>query len=341
MKIRWSTIVIGTLLLFGCCVFTPFGMMFSAIPDSLFALAFGWVFFLYRVLPQIRVDWPAVITGFLVLAAFSVGLHFCLRRLASQIPRGDAERRWRSAWSFAIAGSIVLMFIAGTAAIGMTHHFGGLFTSGNPILDSHWRDYHDKQYDLKTIGFAVSNYADAGTTLPLTAVINDRGEALHGWQTLLLPHMDHQNVLDRIDMEVAWNDPKNRAAFQTRIDDFLSTKVPESTTSDGYALSHYAANGWLLAREKPLQLSDVTDGLRDTIFAGEINGNFPAWGQPFNVRDTSLGISNSPNGFGSPFNGGMHFLMADGSVRFISQEIDPATLRALTTPNAGDKAAFE
>lgn len=341
MKIRWSVVITSTLLLFGCCVFTPFGMMFSAIPDSLFALAFGWVFFLYRVLPQVRVNWPAVITGCLVLAAFSVGLHFCLRWLARQIPRGDVERGWRLSWTFAIAGSIVLMFVAGTAAVGVTHHFGGLFASGNPILDSHWRDYHDKQYDLKAIGWAVSYYADAGNVLPLAAVMNNRGEALHGWQTLILPHMNHRNVFDQIDMDVAWNDPKNRTAFQTRIDEFLSTKVRETTTSDGYALSHYAGNGWLFAREKPLQLSDVTDGLRDTILAGEINGNFPAWGQPFNVRDTSLGFSNSPNGFGSPFNSGMHFLMADGSVQFISQEIDPAALRALSTPNAGDKASFE
>jgi prepilin-type processing-associated H-X9-DG protein len=56
------------------------------------------------------------------------------------------------------------------------------------------------------------------------------------------------------------------------------------------------------------------------------------------VRDPAKGINRSPNGFGGPpSHHGANFAMADGSVRFISEKASPAVMRALATPNAGDK----
>jgi prepilin-type processing-associated H-X9-DG protein len=58
-----------------------------------------------------------------------------------------------------------------------------------------------------------------------------------------------------------------------------------------------------------------------------------------NVRDPARGVNRSPNGFGGPpSHHGANFAMADGSVRFISEKVSPSVMRALATPNAGDKA---
>jgi hypothetical protein len=64
---------------------------------------------------------------------------------------------------------------------------------------------------------------------------------------------------------------------------------------------------------------------------------FQPWGAPTNWRDPTLGINSNRRGFGShPELKGVLFAMADGSVEFVSEEIDPRILEALTTPDAGD-----
>ena len=63
---------------------------------------------------------------------------------------------------------------------------------------------------------------------------------------------------------------------------------------------------------------------------------FKPWGHPTNWRDPTVGL-NTPDGFGGPRgNGGANFVMADASVRFVSDKISPDMLRALTTPGGGE-----
>jgi hypothetical protein len=83
-------------------------------------------------------------------------------------------------------------------------------------------------------------------------------------------------------------------------------------------------------------LEDIRDGTSNTIMAGEVNANFRPWGHPVNLRDPARGINTSPDSFGSPFAGGMHFLLCDGHSRFVSEDIDSAVLKALATPDGGE-----
>jgi hypothetical protein len=108
------------------------------------------------------------------------------------------------------------------------------------------------------------------------------------------------------------------------------------TTADGFAATHYAGNQHVLLPDSQLKLGDVTDGTSNTIVAGEVAGGFRAWGDPANVRDPGLGINAAPDGFGSSSPGGCHFLLMDGSVRFVSENIDPGVLKALSTYNGGE-----
>jgi prepilin-type processing-associated H-X9-DG protein len=86
---------------------------------------------------------------------------------------------------------------------------------------------------------------------------------------------------------------------------------------------------------------EVTDGESNTLMAGEVKSRFKPWGDPTNWRDPSLGINRSPDGFGGPFEGGASFLFVDGSVRFIKNTIDPSVLKALSTPQGGERVSSE
>jgi prepilin-type processing-associated H-X9-DG protein len=107
--------------------------------------------------------------------------------------------------------------------------------------------------------------------------------------------------------------------------------------ANGYGLSHYAANSHVLGPNTALRVGDITDGTSTTLLIGEVNTEFKPWGHPVNWRDPALGIQRSPRGFGGVAgSGGANFVMVDGSVRFISERVSPAVLRALATPNGGE-----
>ncbi|HEX6986670.1 MAG TPA: hypothetical protein VF170_14915, partial [Planctomycetaceae bacterium] len=102
------------------------------------------------------------------------------------------------------------------------------------------------------------------------------------------------------------------------------------------AAAHYSANAHLFGANVGAAFPEIADGLSNTILAGEAAGSFKAWGDPTNVRDPALGINATPDGFGGPWKGGANLLLADGTVRLVSEEIDPAVLKALATPAGGE-----
>jgi len=69
----------------------------------------------------------------------------------------------------------------------------------------------------------------------------------------------------------------------------------------------------------------------------ELDGLQQHEGCPINWRDPVEGINKSPDGFGAPWSGGANFMLMDGSVRFLSNGIDPKVLRAPSTPVGGEK----
>jgi hypothetical protein len=85
-----------------------------------------------------------------------------------------------------------------------------------------------------------------------------------------------------------------------------------------------------------MKLEEITDGTSNTIAIGEVNHAFRPWGDPANWRDPAIGL-NRRGGFGGPpGNGGARFVLADGSVRFLSNDTDPAVMKSLATPAGGD-----
>jgi hypothetical protein len=124
--------------------------------------------------------------------------------------------------------------------------------------------------------------------------------------------------------------------FKTRLPDLYVPDVGEATDARGFGTSHYAANSQVLGVNTCLKIQDITDGLANTILAGECRDNFVAWGGPNNTRDPARGIR-GPTTFGHPFGDGVQFLMADGTVRWFASNVDPRILKPLSTPAAGDK----
>jgi hypothetical protein len=306
-----------------------------ATSEGAVLLLFGWVAFLSRVLPEVTADGPTAAAGVASVVLFALGVHLAGR--AWLRARGP-ERTWKLRWTAAVVVGVFVLFAAGIAVVGIAHQCAWLATADRPLVGQRLRhDSKASQNNLRMIGLGLLPYADVNQTFPPGGTFGPNGEMLHSWETHILPYMVYGAP---IDMKRPWRDPVNEPYFRCVIPEFINPefRTQELEDADGFGLSHYAANVWVMGPNRRMKPSDIHDGTAGTILVGEVNACFRPWGHPRNWRDPADGINNSPRNFGGPpASGGVRFLMADGSVRFVSARTDPAVLRALATPNGGEE----
>jgi prepilin-type processing-associated H-X9-DG protein len=299
------------------------------------ALAFGWIVFPIRVLPRVTVDWPSVILGAAAVVLFALGVHWIGRSWRRSRPAVDrVPPAWKIRWSLSVVAIVFLLFASGIAIVGTVHQVAWLATT-----DSHHKEVLANQpppnWNIKQIGLAASTYHDMDGKLPPGGSFTPAGGMLHSWETHILPYMWYDSR--GIDRKKPWNDPVNEKYFKSVIPEFLNPDLspPSLRDGDGYGLSHYSANIRVLGANRSMKLDEITNGTSNTILFGEVNANFQPWGHPVNWRDPVRGINRSPNGFGGPSSsGGVNFAMADGSIRFVSENVSPEVLRAMSNPRA-------
>jgi prepilin-type processing-associated H-X9-DG protein len=309
----------------------------------------GWARYLYRVVPHVRVDARAAATATTCLLVLFLGLHSTLSWLYDQTQRAlDSDRavehRWRRRWTVWIICTLVLMFVAGIATVGVAHQTGWLIASPTPLLASDFTGALARLLstnNLKQIGLALHNYNTEHGSYPPAAMFDGQGRPMHGWQAAILPFLEQPKLYSGIDFRVPWNDVCNTTVYRTTVNAYLFPRIDRTNDAAGYALSHYAGNVFVLGGGVARTPRDISDGESNTIAAGEAASDFKPWGNPTNWRDPGLGINKSPVGFGSASPGGANFLFVDGSVRFLKNTINPRVIKALATPTGGEKVSTD
>lgn len=136
-------------------------------------------------------------------------------------------------------------------------------------------------------------------------------------------------------MDQPWNSAANAAAMRRTVAVLQHPDRKPKQDSNGFALSHFTGNVNIFSPERVVRIRDVRDGASNTLLAGEAAGNYKPWGDPTNLRDPAVGINKGSDTWGGTVGGGV-MLLVDGSARFVSENIDPATLKALSTPAGGE-----
>jgi prepilin-type processing-associated H-X9-DG protein len=247
----------------------------------------------------------------------------------------------------------------------------------------------------RQLGKAVHNYVQQNGRLPPGVVTPTAGELYPymSWLVRLLPHLGeeplwrtatdafaanpdflqvppHTGLATPVrvfacptDSRVATTSPVTGSQMKPRaFTSYLGVEGLRSTRPDGLLFAHSA-----------VRPADVTDGMSNTLLAGErppsadliLGWWYAGWGQAKDGEgDMVLGVRTRNNGsygpgclpgpyhfqvgqfdnqcdafhFWSPHPGGANFLFADGSVRFLRYEADPI-LPALATRAGGESVA--
>jgi hypothetical protein len=191
----------------------------------------------------------------------------------------------------------------------------------------------------------------------------------YSWMVPLLPHLGHQDVYSKFNLEKPWTDDEKAKEAETSnlqlsgtiIPAFLDPTNPQHRwkgfpfLDDGPGLTHYVGMSGIedgrnvvaaaLARSDPragvfgydqvARLAEITDGASNTIMligSGKMTGPWVQGGGA-TIRGARAPYFDALTGFGSATSpgSGAIVLMADGSVKTISKDIDPAVFRALCT----------
>jgi type II secretory pathway pseudopilin PulG len=207
--------------------------------------------------------------------------------------------------------------------------------------------------NMKQIMLAMHNYHEVYRSFP-AGTIEDSAEDPDdrlSWLVSILPFADQAPLYEQIDRKSAWDSDANSEWTSFDINTFLNPSNPnigEGSThyigmagigEDAAELEVDHARAGVFGYDRKTRIRDIKDGTSNTIAITGASDDIGPWAK--GGRSTFRGLTeepyiNGPDGIGGPHHGGMHAGFADGSVRFISENIDQDLFKKLITINGGE-----
>lgn len=208
--------------------------------------------------------------------------------------------------------------------------------------------------NLKQIALAMHNYHDVYGHFPAGTVEGtdlEPEERLSFFYTIL-PYLDQAALYN--ELRESEKEPWDSNASSTYTKMVVPTYVHPSDVmfieggtsyigisgvgEDAASLPNGDPKAGIFGNNRKSRMRDITDGTSNTLMTSESSDGDIPWAQG---SRTLKGFSqqpyiNGPDGIGGPSPGGCNMGLADGSVRFVSENVDPSILEALATKAGGE-----
>jgi len=208
--------------------------------------------------------------------------------------------------------------------------------------------------NLKSIGLALHNYHETYGQFPPATIGpgNVPRDRQFSWMVAILPFLEQRNLYGKLRLELPWDDPQNLSVLQSALpgDLFCPSEV-QRMTGEGYAKTSYVAitgaapspefrtSRGIIGFDRGLRMEEITDGTSNTAIVAEVTDGGPWFaGGPGTARRIDDWIARKP---WSQHPGGGIFLFADGSVQFITPNVDSQTLRRLAIAQDGQTVKLD
>jgi len=215
--------------------------------------------------------------------------------------------------------------------------------------------------NLRQIGVALLAYHDTHGSFPVGGLEPispkwPKGRQL-AWSAFILPQLEQESLYSRIDFTKPFDSPDNAEAAAEVVSTYLCPSVDRiSNLVDGRAACDYGGiygeridyegrpafpplpnnppKGTMLY-DRPIKLRQILDGKSTTLLVSEDGGwRDGQWINGLNIFDQAYAINRAPafeNDIRSDHAGGANALFADGSARFLDEDMELAVLAAICT----------
>jgi hypothetical protein len=183
--------------------------------------------------------------------------------------------------------------------------------------------------NLKQTVLAFHNFMDANGKFPSPVMVHKSGKQ-YSWRIAILPYIGEQELYDKYDFNQEWDSPHNQEVTAHMPDVFRSDSDDKDSTNTSWFM--LSGPDGIFDGENAKGFAQITDGTSNTIIAVEAKRNVH-WAKPEDIQiDAKRGLPQ----LGGYFENGFNAAMADGSVRFISDKVDPDDLWKLYTASGGE-----
>jgi Protein of unknown function (DUF1559) len=194
--------------------------------------------------------------------------------------------------------------------------------------------------NLHNLTLALQQYHDTFGAFPPAYIADANGRPMHSWRVLILPYLDQTGLYSDYRFDEPWDGPNNRKLHDVVLKVYSCPSRPEKQpkTDTDYVVVVGPQTMW--PGEKCTTFADIKDGSSTTIMLVEIHNSGIHWMEPRDLHVTQMPmVINPPRGQGisSAHVHGAQFGFADGSVRFLTDNLPPETLRGALTIEGGEK----
>jgi prepilin-type processing-associated H-X9-DG protein len=154
---------------------------------------------------------------------------------------------------------------------------------------------------------------------------------LLSWRVHVLPFLEQEALYQQFHLDEPWDSPHNRKFISQMPDVYRNPSSPAPEGKTDYLVP--AGTGSIFENPEGTHIRSITDGTSNTLLVLEVNSDAAVdWTKP---DDFQFSPDNPLANLGKAHPGGFNAALADGSVRFISNTIDPQMFLNLLRMNDG------
>ncbi len=186
--------------------------------------------------------------------------------------------------------------------------------------------------NLRQLNLAASNYHSIHDHFPTQASYDKNGRPLLSWRVHILPFIEEIELYEKFRLDEPWDSQHNRKLI-AQMPHFFNSPLVASESGKTVYLG-VAGKGMMFNGQEKIALRQVLDGLSNTVFLVEVSPDRAVeWTRPLDYR---VNPNNPLDGLGQVNLGGFIVALADGSVSFIDNNIDPESWLKLLTRAGGE-----
>ncbi len=267
-----------------------------------------------------------------------IGLAQAMRELPDDDPLAEASRQYAIRMSNMIVEMLTptrdgrRLTLSGSATQGVATQ-GVLVALLLPAVQSARQAARrmSSSNNLKMIALAMHNYHDTYQHFP-TDIHSSDGKPLLSWRVAILPFIEEAPLYEQFHLDEPWDSPHNLALAQEMPLVYLN---PGVATAPGMTVyQRPAGENFIMNGAAEIGFRDITDGTSNTIMGVEALGDAAVpWTKP---SDLEIDPDNPMANLVDTSRQGFNAMFGDGSVRFITNSIDPEVFKAMLTRNGGE-----
>ena len=188
--------------------------------------------------------------------------------------------------------------------------------------------------NLKRIVLGLHIYHDVHRKFPAQANYDPQGKPLLSWRVHILPYLGEEKLYKEFHLDEPWDSEHNKQLIARIPAIYRCPSMKWSLKNKTTYLGPVNESAMFTGAADGVPIKDVADGTSNTIFIVDADDNHAViWTKP---EDLQYDPKNPRNGLAGHHEGFIVTAFVDGSVRFLPDTTDNATLLALFTRKGGE-----